>query len=234
MKRILPFVIILAVLGAAYGGYRYLTNSGVSSSNSIYGSNSNKPTVPSDGGQPSAQVPQGANPQHARGGATARVTLEEFGDFECPPCGQLYPILKTLEREYGDRLRVVFREFPLTPPHQHALAAAQAAEAAGLQGRFFEMHDLLYENQKAWHDAFDTRPIFEGYAKQIGLDVEKFKTDQSGEVVSLRITADGSRGHALGVKGTPTVFLDGREVPYEEVTTIERLRAVIQKAMNGQ
>src|SRR2546426_1175502 len=83
--------------------------------------------------------------------------------------------------------------------------ASPAAEAAGVQGKFWEMHDLLYENQKIWKDAFDTRPIFEGFAGRIGLDVERFKRDQTGDIVEARITRDGIRGHSLGVNGTPTV-----------------------------
>ena len=103
------------------------------------------------------------------------------------------------------------------PPHQHALAAARVAEAAGVQGKFWEMHDLLYETQKSWHDSFDVRPIFEGYAKQIGLDVEKFKKDIDSNVVTQRIFLDGKRAHSLNVKGTPTVFLNGHEVPFESL-----------------
>jgi len=178
-----------------------------------------------------AQMPDspdaGADPPHALGPADARVTLEEFGDFECPPCGLLHPILKTLEGEFGPRIRIIFREFPLVPNHQHALAAARAAEAAGLQGKFWEMHDLIYENQKTWHEAFDVRPIFEGYATKIGLDFERFKRDISSDVVQQRIFLDGKRAHSLGVKGTPTVFLNGREVPFESLMVPDKLREII-------
>src|SRR5436190_9982915 len=93
-------------------------------------------------------------PLHIRGGATAPVTLEEYGDFQCQPCGRLYPVLKTLEQEYGDRLRIVFRHMPLNK-HEHALLAARAAEAAGLQGRFWEMHDMLFENSPRWTKGID-------------------------------------------------------------------------------
>jgi predicted DsbA family dithiol-disulfide isomerase len=94
------------------------------------------------------------------------------------------------------------------------------------------MHDLLYENQKEWKDVFDVRPIFAGYAQRIGLDVEKWKADQDGETVARRITLDGSRGHSLGIKGTPTLFINNREIPFEQVTA-EGLRAAIDKALNG-
>lgn len=163
----------------------------------------------------SQAVDPGAEPAHVQGNASAPVTLEEFGDFECPPCGMLHPVLKAMEAEFGPaRLRVIFREFPLVPTHVHALAAARAAEAAGLQGKFWEMHDMIYEHQKDWHDAFDVRPIFESYATKIGLDVEQFRRDNSSEIVERRIFLDGKRAHSLGVKGTPTVFLNGREVPF--------------------
>jgi protein-disulfide isomerase len=232
MKRFLPFAIIIVVLVAALGAGWYLKHSAQpTSSNSAVSYNvASSP-------EPASEIAPGAMPPHARGPENAPVTLEEFGDFECPPCGMLYPVLKSIESEYGSRLRVIFREFPLTPPHVHALAAARAAEAAGLQGRFFEMHDLLYENQKAWKDVFDVRPIFEDYAKKIGLDIEKWKTDQESEIVARRITLDGSRGHSLGVKGTPTVFLNNREVPFEEMApegkiTPDGLRKAINKVLN--
>ena len=158
------------------------------------------------------------------------LQVEEFGDFECPPCGLLHPILLKMHQEFGDKLQITFREFPLVPTHQHALSAASAAEAAGLQGKFWEMHDMRYENQKAWHDAFDVRPIFEDYAKRIGLDVARFKEDINGNIVGQRISLDGIRGHAFDVKGTPTVFLNGKEVPFESLPE-EKLRVVINNAL---
>ena len=121
-------------------------------------------------------------------------------------------------------------EFPLVPTHVHALAAARAAEAAGLQGRFWEMHDLIYEHQKDWHGAFDVRPIFEGYAKTIGLDVAQFTRDNATEVVERRIFLDGKRAHSLGVQGTPTVFLNGKEVPFESLAP-DKLKALINNEL---
>jgi protein-disulfide isomerase len=168
----------------------------------------------------------GAEPAHIIGPNSAPAKLEEFGDFECPPCGAFHPILVQMHKEYGDNLQITFREFPLAPAHQHAIAAASAAEAAGLQGKFWEMHDLLYENQKTWHEAFDVRPIFEGFAKQIGLDMNRYQNDLNGDQVAQRILNDGKRGHSMGVKGTPTVFLNGREVPFESLPS-DKLRVLI-------
>src|SRR4029078_3553085 len=129
----------------------------------------------------------------------------------CPPCGLLHPILVQMKSEFGDQLQITFREFPLTQLHPHALAAASSAEAAGLQGRFWEMHDLIYEHQKDWHEAFDVRPIFEVDAKTMGLYVAQFARDNTSDLVERRIFLDGKRAHSLGVQGTPTVFLNGKE-----------------------
>ena len=143
-----------------------------------------------------------------------------------------HPILKQMKDEFGDQLQVTFREYPLVPAHQHALAAASAAEAAGLQGRFWEMHDLIYEHQNDWHKEFDVRPIFESYAKQIGLDMQRYQQDFSSDAVSQRIFMDGKRGHSMGVKGTPTVFLNGREVPFESLAP-EKLRVILQNEIRN-
>lgn len=243
MKRILPFIIILAVLGVALGSAWYLTRSLPSSSTAVgsqqpasQSSSSSSTAAPQAAAsqQPVANkgVP-GAEPPQVLGPPTAPAQLEEFGDFECPPCGLFHPILEEMHREFGDRLRITFREFPLVPTHQHALAAAGAAEAAGMQAKFWEMHDLLYERQKDWKKEFDVRPIFEGYAREIGLDVERYKRDIAGEVVAQRIFQDGKRGHSLGVKGTPTVFLNGREVPFESLMQPDQLRGLIQREIDS-
>jgi protein-disulfide isomerase len=228
MKRILPFLIILAVLGVALGAGWYLTRSAKDSAQSpnAISINNSAPTSPTPVAKVTNSADPGAQPPHSIGPENAPAVLEEFGDFECPPCGLLHPVLKTMEKEFGPRLRVVFREFPLVPTHPHALAAARSAEAAGLQGKFWEMHDLLFENQRTWHEQFDARPTFEGYAQKLGLDMERFRRDVSSQVVEQRIFLDGKRAHGLGVKGTPTVFLNGREVPFESLAP-EKLRVLI-------
>ena len=222
MKRILPFVIIAVVLGAGLLTARYLQRAASETPPTPSPAPSASPlATPTNPGEP------GAEPAHALGDPKAPVTLEEFGDFECPPCGILHPILKSLESEYGPaKVRIIFREFPLVPSHVHALAAARAAEAAGLQGKFWEMHDMIYEHQKDWHEAFDVRPIFEGYAKTIGLDVGQFTRDNTSEIVERRIFLDGKRAHSLGVQATPTVFLNGKEVPFQSLAP-ERLKELI-------
>lgn len=237
MKRILPFIIILVVLGVALGSAWYLTRTIPASPTLDSQSNSTpaakgSPVAQQQPPPPSGQGVPGAEPAHVLGPANAPVRLEEFGDFECPPCGIFHPILEQMHAEFGDKLAITFREFPLVPTHQHALAAASAAEAAGLQGKFWDMHDLLYEHQNDWKKEFDVRPIFEGYAKQIGLDVDRYKRDVNGDLVAQRIFADGKRGHSLGVKGTPTVFINGREVPFENLPA-DKLRVVIQNELRS-
>jgi protein-disulfide isomerase len=175
----------------------------------------------------------GADPPHSIGPADAPVTLEEFGDFQCPPCGLLHPVLKDMEKEFGSQLRVIFREFPLAQTHQHAINAARAAEAAGMQGKFWEMHDLIFTNQRTWKDAFDARPTFEEYAVKLGLDIAKFRRDVTSSAVDQRIALDGRRANAMGVNGTPTVFMNGREVPFESLPP-ERLRPLIQAELRAK
>ncbi len=235
MKRLIPFVIIIVVLAVAFGAYFYMKEAAVPSPSTPVSTTTTDvaaQTARANAATNAAtNAAPGAQPPHFRGSENASVIIEEFGDFECPPCGLFYSVLKGTEDEFGPRIKVIFREFPLTPNHVHALPAARAAEAAGLQGRFFEMHDLIYQNQKAWKDVFDVRPVFAVYAKQIGLDVERWQRDQTGEAVDQRIFLDGNRAHSLGVKGTPTVFLNGVEVPFEQLTP-EGLRAAINQALS--
>ena len=230
MKRFLPFIIIIVVLGAALGAGWYLKRKADVSATPSSPASLNNPVNSTSSVRTSSEP--GAEPPHMHGSPDAPVKLEEFGDFECPPCALLHPILQTMEKQFNGRISITFREFPLVPNHQHALAAAQAAESAGLQGKFWEMHDLLYENQKTWHEAFDVRPIFEDYAKRIGLDVERYKRDLQSDIVAQRIFLDGKRGHALDVKGTPTLFLNGREVPFESLPA-DKLRVLINAELSG-
>jgi protein-disulfide isomerase len=228
MKRFLPFVIIAAALGAGLFMFLYFQRSTAETPSATSVS---APSPAQTSANTSSQAEPGAEPPHALGSQNSPVTLEEFGDFECPPCGMLHPVLKEMESEFGPaKLRIIFREFPLVPNHAHALVAARAAEAAGLQGKFWEMHDMIYENQKAWHEVFDARPIFEGYATKIGLNLEQFRQDIAGEIVERRIFLDGKRAHALDVKGTPTVFLNGREVPFESLAP-EKLKVLINSEL---
>ncbi len=192
MKRYLPFIIIGVVLAATIVGATMWYRTHL------------KPAVVLTGDA-------GADPPHARGEITAPVLLEEFGDFQCPPCATVAPIIDGLEKQYGSKLRVIFREHPL-PVHAHSRIAARAAEAAGLQGHFWEMHHLLYQTQKIWADAPDPQNIFDGHATKLGLDVARFEADMKGQQVSARIAADERRGASLKVDSTPAIFVNNQRV----------------------
>src|ERR1043165_1639420 len=126
---------------------------------------------------------------HVRGEAKAPVTLEEFGDFQCPPCGRVAKDLKEIEKDYGSRLRVVFHQFPLDM-HPYARAAAIVSEAADRQHRFWEMHDMLYQEQETWSKAADVPALFREYAGKIGLDLERFEKDIKDPEVAAKVDAD--------------------------------------------
>jgi protein-disulfide isomerase len=151
----------------------------------------------------------GAQPPHVRGDPQALVTLEEFGDFECVPCLILWPALRNLEKDYGERLAVIFRQNPM-PQHTHAVDGARAAEAAGMKGKFWEMHDTLYLQRGKWTKAADPRSEFSEFARDMQLDVERFNRDFSGEEVGKRLRDDHARAAALGLDRTPVIFINGR------------------------
>jgi protein-disulfide isomerase len=141
---------------------------------------------------------------HVRGGSAARLIVE-YGDYECPYSRRAFREVERVESDLGDQVRFAFRHFPLTEIHPHALAASAAAEAAGIQGRFWEMHELLFDRQHALEDG-DLR----GYAAQLGLDLERFDADRASARVLARIRRDVESGFATGeVLGTPTIFIDG-------------------------
>jgi protein-disulfide isomerase len=157
---------------------------------------------------------------HIQGPADAPVTLVEYGDYECPYCGAAYPIVKAVQSRMGERLRFVFRNFPITTAHPHAEQAAEAAEAAAAQGSFWEMHDLLYEKQKRLEDD-DLR----GYAEQVGLDVERFDTELSEHLHAEGVHEDFLSGVRSGVNGTPTFYINGsrHDDSYDEETLLTAL-----------
>lgn len=166
---------------------------------------------------------------HVRGDPEAPVILEEFGDFECRPCSILFGILEKLEHEYDKRLVVVFREHPLTA-HRYALDAARAAEAAGFQGKFWEMHDTLYRNRAIWVTAPYVRPYLTQYATELQLDVDRFKEDMEAKKVADRIVADQERGDSLGIDRTPVVFVNGEKAVLTDLNE-NGLRRMIDKAL---
>jgi protein-disulfide isomerase len=146
---------------------------------------------------------------HTRGPADAPVTLVEYGDYECPHCGRAFPLLEEIRVMMADSLRLVFRHYPITLGHTHAQLAAEAAEAAGAQGRFWEMHAKLFLNQ----DALD-RASLERYAAEIGLDIPRFQSELSTGVHRDRVLSDIESGEESGVQWTPTFFINGIRFGY--------------------
>ena len=166
---------------------------------------------------------------HILGKSDAPVVLEEFGDFECPPCGNLSDPINQLERDYHGRLCVIFHNFPLAN-HQHARDAALAAEAAGLQDRFWQMHDVLYREQTLWSKAADVRSLFKAYAGTIGANVAQFEKDIDSEEVKRHVAADQQQGAVMGVSTTPTIFVNDQLVPVPQLNPAG-LRAAIDAAL---
>jgi protein-disulfide isomerase len=216
MKRYLPFIIVAVVALATLGSGAMLYRAKLPHSL----------TIPQD---KSVSRTGDAESMHIRGNAGAAVTLEEFGDFQCPPCGSIAGFLDELVKEYEPRLRIVFRNLPLEM-HEHARDAALAAEAAGLQGRFWDMHDVLYREQATWSKADNTRELFDSYAGMIGLNLDQFKKDMEGEKARGRVESDEQRANSLGIKMTPTVFINDRQIAPNDKTP-DGLRAAINAAL---
>ncbi len=160
---------------------------------------------------------------HIQGPADAAVTLVQYGDYECPYCGAAYPIIKEVQAGMGDRLRFVFRNFPITTSHPHAELAAEAAEAAATQGRFWQMHDLLYENQRRLRGQ-DLR----AYAQKLGLDIERFDQELAEHVHAERVHDDFMSGVRSGVNGTPTFYINGAR--HDDSYETEILLAALERA----
>lgn len=161
-----------------------------------------------------ATADSGGIADHVTGKTDSKVLLVEYGDYQCPSCGGAYPNLKTLLDQYGDRIAFVFRNFPLTSIHPNARAGAAAAESAGLQGKYWEMHDLLYANRDTWINLDTTQRTdqFVTFANQLGLDTTKFKTDLSNADVNKKINFDVALGKAHSVAATPTFYLNGEKL----------------------
>jgi protein-disulfide isomerase len=158
---------------------------------------------------------------HAHGSEDAPYTLVEYGDYECPDCGLLYVILRVLQRDIASQLRVVFRHYPLSGIHHHAQQAAEAAEAAGAQGKFWEMHNLLFERQ----GALDTKDLIH-YAGELNLDVGRFRTELKNQTYSDQVRADFIAGVQNGVYHTPGLFLNS--VRYDDRWDSESLRRLLK------
>lgn len=171
--------------------------------------NRNKDDVASNGSAASTT-------NHVKGAGTTDVTLVEYGDFQCPYCQTYHATVKQVLADYGDQIKFQFVNYPLTSLHQNAFAASRAAEAADKQGKFWEMYDLIYQNndpsgRTGWVASSTPTEYFEQYATQIGLNAEKFKTDSKSAAVNAAINADLAKGKKLGIEGTPTFYLNGKK-----------------------
>ncbi|HKP05277.1 MAG TPA: thioredoxin domain-containing protein [Chthoniobacterales bacterium] len=211
MKRALPFIIVGAVLFILCGSLVMLYRA------------KRLPTPTAATGE------ENLAGLHVRGEARAPVTLEEFGDFQCPPCGRVAKDLKEIEKDYGSRLRVIFHQFPLDM-HAHAREAAFASEAADRQHRFWEMHDMLYQEQETWSKAADVPALFREYAGKIGLDLERFEKDIKDPEVAAKVDADQKVGLARGVASTPTLFINKTLVPATSLNSTA-VRQAIDEAL---
>jgi protein-disulfide isomerase len=219
MKRYLPFIIVgAAALNALASGWLF--------SQTIQPHRLTIPTGERISGKDLAKS------VHIRGNPEAAVTLEEFGDFECPSCAKLATFLDQLIKEYHPRVRLIFRNFPL-PTHQFARDAALATEAAGLQGRFWEMHDMLFREQAVWSSAADAGMLFDTYAETIGLDLDRFRKDVKSEIVRERIESDQAHAKSVGVKTAPSLFVDRREMGPNERTP-EGVRRLVDEAVKAK
>jgi protein-disulfide isomerase len=199
MKKYAPFIIVALVAAAAIGGGTVFYRTKLAA---------NPPL------KISKEAGDAKQTGHVLGPADAPLTLEEFGDFQCPPCGKLSEPINQLQKQHN--LRVIFREFPL-PMHAHAREAACAAEAAGLQGRFWQMHDLLFREQAVWTNSTDARTLFNAYAGMLQLDLDRFKRDIDSPEVLQQVDTDQQRGAQIGVRTTPTIFLNNQAVPPEQL-----------------
>jgi protein-disulfide isomerase len=222
MKRSLPFILIALVAVAAVAGGALLYRAKVAELTPVATKEAGEKDEPK-------KTEKGA---HIRGNPAANVTVEEFADFQCPPCAAISPTLAKLEHEFESQMRVLFRNFPLQM-HNHAAEAARAAEAAGLQGKFWQMHDLLYRNQNTWSKEADVRLTFINYAQEVGLDLGGFERDLESPEVRGRVSSDQARGTSLGVNRTPTLYINGQPLAPSSLNE-QGLRAAIGAAIRGE
>lgn len=171
---------------------------------------------------------------HTKGGdaESAKITLVEYSDFQCPACGAYYPIVKQLVADFGTDVMFVYRHLPIRHIHPNAETAARSAEAAGLQGKFWEMHDMVFENQDYWSNVRNPKKIFADYANVLGLNVEQFESDMELEKIVDKIENDRVDGTGAGVNSTPTFFLDGKKITSPR--SYEDFKNVLQKAMDDK
>ena len=221
----LPLIIIVLVLAGVVGAGAYFYNSAKSGNTN---SNANRTTA--NTGKPTSAIPAnapiGANPPNMLGSPTAAVTVEEFADFQCGSCAAVHPVMKEVQSIYGSKIKLIFRNYPLQM-HEKAYDAAVAAEAAGIQGKFWAMQDQLFNNQQTWSSpSSNHKQLWAEYAQKIGLDVAQWQNDVAGMAAKSRVDQDMNRGKALNVSSTPSVYINGEPVPFPDVN-VASLRRII-------
>jgi protein-disulfide isomerase len=229
----LPLLIIGAVLLAAIvgGWWFYSSSTAPSKPTTANKAASKSPASPTpDMTQIYLNAPAGAQPANMLGSPNATVTVEVFADYQCPTCAVVHPKMQEITKIYGNRIKFVYRSFPLTQIHQNAYAAAVAAEAASLQSKFWEMQNQLFYNQKEWSNSAEAPKLFEGYAQKIGLDVGKYQNDVLGLGAKARVDADLMRGRKIGVSGTPAIYINGTPLAFEKFD-VESMRQVIDSEL---
>jgi protein-disulfide isomerase len=226
----LPLAIIgLVLLAAVIGGWWFYSTSKANKSKSAKSNTNSANKQPTDDKAALdlyAKAPPGAQPANMLGSPNAPVIVEEFADFQCPTCAVVHATMKEINTLYGSRIKFVYRNFPLTQIHQHSYDASSAAEAAGLQGKYWAMQEQLFGNQKTWSSSPDARKLFEEYAQKIGLDLPKFQNDSVAIMTKSRIDADIQRARALNLSGTPTIFINGREITPQQMD-VSMIRQII-------
>ena len=181
----------------------------------------------------SAESRNGNITDHEIGSKDAKVTIIEYADYQCPGCGTAAPKAEALSKKYKDHVRLIFRNFPIASSHPNARAAAAVAEAAGLQGKFWEMNELLYANQDAWKSANTTERdnIFKSYAEQLKLNIDQYKTDIASNRVKNKIDFDMALGRKHGVAATPTFYINGKNTEMDSSGSIESsVKEALKKA----
>ncbi|TSC79295.1 MAG: protein-disulfide isomerase [Parcubacteria group bacterium Gr01-1014_29] len=213
-RRLMLWLIAILLVGGSLAGVFYLAKTAKPVENNQNGSGLRDAVSSEDW--------VGGNPD-------AAVTLVEYADFQCPACGQYHPIIKKLEEELGAQVRFVFRHFPLARIHPNAEAAAAAAEAAGLQGKFWEMRTILFERQNDWSKKPNPRTAFVAYAQELGLTTDQFENDMELDAIEEKIKTQLNGGTASGVNSTPTFFINGAKI--DNPRSLDEFRNMLTQAI---
>lgn len=212
MKRIIFWLCFIVVLGLIVWGLVVAMN---------------KPVTPSKALSTPADV---TSTDNVIGPENARVTLIEYSDFQCPACAMYFPVVEKLFAESSTTMRLVYRHFPL-PQHANAMIASQASEAAALQGKFWPMYRLIFDNQTEWENSTKAREIFTQYAERIGLNMTSFKKDIDSDIVKNKIQASRDEGIKIGINGTPTFFVNGKAISNPQ--GYEQFKTIIEEAIKN-